>query len=189
MQTKKDIVAAIERQQKLATAKGSILDNLDLVAMSLLFVNIPAALVIGTTCLGIKIIEDKIDIAKHPMPDVWLQQVSDWEGISPEGLAYLTKCLAKQGHITAKEALDWMAMEEKITRKAQELATRQATLQGQGAVSLLTRAKRECPRLIDLTELTNRIQALELLAPVRSGVETATQLGGKIGGTIKGLFS
>jgi hypothetical protein len=36
-QTKKDIVAAIERQQKLATAKGSILDNLDLVAMSLLF--------------------------------------------------------------------------------------------------------------------------------------------------------
>jgi len=80
-------------------------------------------------------------------------------------------------------------MEEKITRKAQELATRQATLPGQGAVSLLTRAKRECPKLIDLTELTSRLQALEILAPVRSGVEAATQLGGKIGGTIKGLFS
>jgi hypothetical protein len=190
MQTKADIVAAIERQRKKATAKNSTLEStLDLVSFSLVFVNLPAAVVLGTACMGMKLIEDQMDIAKHPMPDTWLQQVSDWEGISPEGLAYLSKCLTKRGHITVKEALSWMEMEEKITRKAKELATRQATLQGQGAVSLLIRAKRECPKLIDLTELTNRLQALELLAPVRSGVEAATQLGGKIGGTIKGLFS
>jgi hypothetical protein len=183
MKSKAAIEASIQQQCRIAKRDGQLgaLDALDCLAGGLLFVNIPAALALGAVGLGAQALANRQNLSSHPMPDQWLKEVAQWDGMSAKGLAFLSNKVAKQGFVTAQDALDWIQIEERISDRLHKKLTHERNLHSQGAVAILERAKNECPSLIDLPAIGARLQNLLPLQAAQDGIRAA---GGKMGNAV-----
>ena len=163
------IVKVVQEERRKADAKdaskSSVFDMFDMAEgvglAALMFgapILIPAALLIGTLGLVDKLKADDPEAKKRHMPDDWLGQVSDWPDASPEGLAYLSKLLAKRGHITVFQAGEWLKIEHKVAIKKAEVKEKERNVNASGASALLNRAKRDIPTLVDLNEISGALK-------------------------------
>lgn len=124
------------------------------------------------------------------MPDDWLGAVAELEVVSPTGLNFLSKALAKKGWVSVAEAVEFISKEEKLleaakSRKAIEQKSRQ-----QGASQLLARAERERPGTLD-TLMASASEVTEAAAGVVSfTIEKTLWVGKGLGiaaGALRGL--
>lgn len=99
--------------------------------------------------------------SETPMPDEWLQQVSESDNVSPEGIEMLAKALKKRGFVSVKDAINWADHERRLAEKnAKEAALRKKDGSDEnisGASMILARAK---------TELTDRIPVPQLQSAI-----------------------
>lgn len=149
-----------EVTSKKRGAKVSPFSNLELEALSvgLAFVNLPLALGLLTiSSIGDTIEENKNMKSTH-MSDAWLKKVSEADGVSPEGLSFLSKRLEKNGFVSVADASKWLSMEEEVAKKAKEAKKKQslkdAISESDGASSLLKRAKEESGSLLSFEGLS-----------------------------------
>lgn len=98
---------------------------------------LPAALIAGTVGVLDKIKPNHPEARRRHMPDTWLAQVANWEDASVEGSRFLRKLLAKQGHITVHQAVQWLEIERKNALSVAQEQQRKAHLRQPGAAALL----------------------------------------------------
>lgn len=122
----------------------------------------PAVLIIGAIKVADGLTADDPEAKKRHMSDEWLGQVSDWSDASPEGLAFLSKLLAKQGYVTVHQAGEWLKIEHKIALKKAAEREKAQQVTASGATALLSRAKRDIPSLIDVSEITDALYGLRV---------------------------
>lgn len=101
-------------------------------------------------CMGIPV-EDNSKSTQQPMPDEWLQVVSQLPIISKDGLALLANALTKNGFISVHDAVTFVEIEQKLMKEQSKALekTRKQDSQFDGAVMLLARAESELPGSIE----------------------------------------
>lgn len=125
-------------------------------------VNLPLALVIGVIGVAGAAAKEKKDFAEAVMPDEWLQSVAASTEVSPTGLAFLSKRIAKNGHITISDALKFVEIENDIEAAKKRAAYIDEAKQRSGAKSILLRAKKECGSLIDQKTIDSALELMNL---------------------------
>ena len=83
----------------------------------------------------------KQDLLDKPMSDDWLKRVSEDKDISTKGLAFLARKIEKNGFVSIDEANDWLKIETVEAAKKEEELLKKEIVDGDGAISLLRRAK------------------------------------------------
>lgn len=87
--------------------------------------------------------------SETPMPDSWLEEISDSEGVSEKGLAFLAKTLDKKGFVSVSDAVKWVEIEKRESQKIRAKQQRDNNLAQTGAQALMARAKHDCRGLLD----------------------------------------
>lgn len=141
----------------------------EVVLMGVGFVNLPAALILSVGVYAAEIASKHKSQSESPMPDDWLQQVSNTPNISKRGLSHLAKCLQRKGFVSVVDAMEWARIEEQEALKAVDQERRHTRLGSDGAKSLLLRAKDECPGILSVLDLDAAVKR------VREHGQTATE--------------
>jgi hypothetical protein len=150
--------AASETGNENGSGKWALLDGL---AMFVSMANLPLGIVLMLTGVVGGVVEGSAagvrNLSESKMPDEWLGQVALANGISQEGLAFLARCVAKNGCVTVADALEWCDIEEDQAKKKAQLADNETL----GAVALLQRARSECGALLEPSALDRAVDALK----------------------------
>lgn len=119
------------------------------------------------------------------MPDSWLQEVADSTAVSKKGMAYLAKCVQKNGFVSAKQAVKWVEIERQNAIELQQHSDKTSGLTSPGAVSLLTRARKECSGYLDVASLTKAIDSLSSMEKLAGLATDASKIVAKAASMLK----
>lgn len=107
-------------------------------------------LTLGAVCVPL---EDKSHLKTVPMPDEWVDGVSQLPSISRQGLELLAEAIQKKGWVSIAEAIKFAEIEEQcaaeISKTEQAKTEKEKAEQSPGAIKLLARAEQELPGTID----------------------------------------
>ena len=156
-----DIIAQLNEQK--ASKSDTSEFNIALAAAPFVgLVNLPLALVIGVIGVAGAAAKEKKDFSEAVMPDEWLNSVAASSEVSPTGLAFLSKRIAKNGHITISDALKFVEIENDIEAAKKRSAYVAEAKQSSGAKAILLRAKKECGTLIDQKTIDSALELMNL---------------------------
>lgn len=136
--------------------------------------NLPIGLLILVSGAVYDAIETKKNM-DEPISDEWLKMVSDYKEASPEGLAFLAKQLSKKGYVSIGDAADWVDIERKEQEKKEVKNAITDSSRFPGAVSLLSRAKKECGMLVNFDVITKAFDLIEKVVPQKTMASTTLQ--------------
>jgi hypothetical protein len=135
----------------------------NLLLPSLAIGSLPLALSVGAVLLFMKGVDslgsskERTAALNAAMPDEWLQQVAESKEASREGLAFLAKCISKDGVVTVWQAAQWAEIEEKQQARVEV----QRASQAPGASALLARAQSECGSLLSTQILDSALDSIK----------------------------
>lgn len=109
--------------------------------------NVPLGITVTVLGYAANYIKDKQDLKTVKMPDQWLLDLSHSKDISKEGLAYVATKVSNKGFITGSEALRFLEIESEIKLKDKQEKESSIAIQGQGALAIINKAKKECGNL------------------------------------------
>lgn len=145
MSLEEEIIKEVESHEK--TKDGWYWGMIGTVGTTLIFVHRPAAIGFGVFCALAEAVSEKRSLKKKPMPDSWMQRVSESENVSKEGLSFLTIKISEKGFVSVSDALAFIEIENKI--QTGEEITIKKEHNNTGAESLLKRALNECRDTLD----------------------------------------
>lgn len=143
--------------------------------------NLPIGLLIVVSGTVYDAIETKKNM-DEPILDEWLKMVSDYKEASPEGLAFLAKQLSKKGYVSIGDAADWVDIERKEQEKKELKNAITDSSRFPGAVSLLSRVKKECGVLVNFDAITKAFDLVEKVVPQKTVASTTLQVCRKLFG-------
>ena len=96
--------------------------------------------------------------SETPMPDSWLEEISNSEGVSEKGLAFLAKTLEKNGVVSVADAVKWVEIEKRESQKIRAKQERENNLSLTGAQALIARTKNDCRSFLDVDGAVNSMK-------------------------------
>lgn len=141
-------------------------------------VNLPLAVVITVISAAGAAAADKKNLSDTVMPDEWLQSVAASSEVSPAGLAFLSKIIAKNGHVSISDALKFVELENEIEANKGRDAAKAEAKKAYGAKSILERAKRECGSLIDQNTIDSALDIMKLGGNIVGSMVSALKMAG-----------
>lgn len=156
------------------------------------------AMIIGSTVA--EVLSHKRQLSETKMSDEWLKEVAESQYVSPSGLAFLAKCVEKNGFVSAKDAVSWVELERKLEIDRQAAQKKTEDLASPGARALLERARKECVGLVDPVSLKQALDAIPTIRDAASNMadvvmneaggllsKAATVLKGKLNDAARGM--
>jgi len=164
MSTKKDVNDKIEEINKKEVRDWKTISLQSLSATALPFIGLHAAfpLFLGVTAYSLyEQYKGKQELLDQPMPDEWLQRVSEDNDISEKGFAFLAKKIKEKGFVSIDDSHDWLKIEEEeAEKKEKEFEKLDDNLENKGAISILEKAK-DTTDIFDDMSVDNAIKELK----------------------------
>ncbi|HAT2580745.1 TPA: hypothetical protein I8273_004807 [Aeromonas hydrophila] len=145
---------------------------LELAGYGVCLVNVPLGATMALGALVADVVAHHKKLSEERMPDEWLQEVADSQRVSKRGLAHLAKCVQNNGFVSVRDAIRWIEIEGQEDSDKKNGEEKKDLLAAPGAVSLLTRAGRECGNYLDVVSLK---RAMEALSSVRELAGVASE--------------
>jgi len=151
MSTKKEATQKIDEinETEVRDWKTISLQGLSVTALPFIALHTAVPIFLGVTAYSLyEQYKGKQELLDKPMPDEWLQRVSEDKDISEKGFAFLAKKIKDKGFVSIDDSHDWLKIEEKEIQKKEAILeeeklkeAKESNLQNKGAISILERAK------------------------------------------------
>ena len=173
MSTKKEVKEKVDKidNTEVRDWKTISLHTLSITALPFIGLHAAVPLFLGATAYNLyEEYKGKQDLLDKPMPDEWLQRVSEDKNISEKGFSFLAKKIKEKGFVSIDDSHDWLKIEEKEIQKKEAILEKErlskekeGNLENKGAISILERAK-ETTDIFDEISVDTAIKELKKIS-------------------------
>ncbi len=149
MSLENELKRAVANEAEKATPVINGWSLLEPLGYFLALVNLPLAIVVVVISMAGSLLKEGKSLSSEQMPDDWLKAVSESDQVSKEGLAFLSKKIARQGHITVSDGIKFIEIEKESSASKKKEAYIAKGKDLAGAKAIIDKAKKECGNLLD----------------------------------------
>lgn len=142
---KSEIEIILDEEKNKAKKDAGLYNLLAEIGPFLAIANLPLSILVTSVAMITSTVTENKSLNNQPMPDIWLQKVSEVESVSDEGLNFLAKCIEEKGFVSVNEAIKFIEKENKEAKRKESLLSvnenSNTNMLSEGALNLMNKAK------------------------------------------------